>query len=107
MLEVTGIPPVWVTTPPEEGNGGSGPGVDPTTIPPGLREDGVSDGPNGLVTMDPETHHTHLPIATAELNGGLFNIIDIAENQPPADTQAVCDLIANPNQAKMYRIEVD
>ena len=71
-------------------------------------ETGISvDGPNGVVTMDPQTHHTYLPIVTAELKGGLFNIIDIAENQPPADTQAVCDLIADPNQAKMYRIEVD
>ena len=43
-------PPVFVTVPPVEGKGGTGP--DPTTIPPGFLEEGVSDtGLTGLVKV--------------------------------------------------------
>ena len=71
-------------------------------------ETGISvDGPGGTVTMDPPTHHTIMSAAIAELNGGNFNIVEVAENRTPDDTATVCDLIANPDQATQYRIEVD
>ena len=71
-------------------------------------ETGISvEGPGGTVTMDPPTHHTIMSAAIAELRGGNFDIVEVAENRTPDDTATVCDLIANPDQATQYRIEVD
>ena len=45
--------------------------------------------------------------AIAELRGGNFDIVEVAENRHPDDTATVCDLISNPDQATQYRIKVD
>jgi branched-chain amino acid transport system substrate-binding protein len=34
-----------------------------------------------------------------ELQDQTWNIVESFENQPPADTQLVCDLVENPNQS--------
>jgi branched-chain amino acid transport system substrate-binding protein len=71
-------------------------------------ETGIStDGPAGKVTIDPHTHHTIMSAAIAEVHGGRFDIVDVVADRTPDDTASVCDLVANPNQAKMYKIEVD
>ncbi len=71
-------------------------------------ETGVSvDGPGGTVTVHPPTHHTIFDTVIAEVKGGKFDIVEVAKARTPDDTASVCDLIKNPNQATMYRIEVD
>ena len=71
-------------------------------------ETGISvNGPGGKVTIDPPTHHTIMSATIAELRGGKFDIVKVEKDRTPDDTATVCDLIANPDQAKMYRIEVD
>ena len=61
------------------------------------------DGPGGVVKIDQKTHHTIMPIAIAEVRSGQFKILDRKADVAPLDTSAVCDLVANPNQAKQYQ----
>lgn len=71
-------------------------------------ESGISvNGPGGKVTIDPHTHHTIMNATIAELHGGKFDIVKVEKDRTPDDTASVCDLVANPDQATMYRIEVD
>jgi len=60
------------------------------------------EGPSGTVTIDAKTHHATQNVYLAELKDQKFNIIETFEQQPPADTLLVCDLQANPNEAKFY-----
>ncbi len=55
-------------------------------------------GPSGTVTIDPKTNHASQNVYIAEVKNQKFEILESFENQPPADTQLVCDLVANPNQ---------
>jgi urea transport system substrate-binding protein len=59
-------------------------------------------GPSGQITVDPATHHCTQNVYLAELQNQRFSIIEQHEAQPPADTQLVCDLVANPDQATFY-----
>jgi branched-chain amino acid transport system substrate-binding protein len=59
-------------------------------------------GPSGAVTIDPKTHHCIQNVYLAELQEQEFNILEAYEAQPPADTQLVCDLVANPDQATFF-----
>jgi len=59
-------------------------------------------GPSGTVTIEPKTHHATQNVYLAELKNQQFNIIEQFDAQPPADTMLVCDLQANPDQAKFY-----
>ncbi|MCG8357235.1 MAG: ABC transporter substrate-binding protein, partial [Kiloniellales bacterium] len=61
------------------------------------------DGPGGHMKVHKETHHAVMPIALAEVRDGAFKIIDERENVEPADTVAVCDLIANPNLSTQFQ----
>ena len=56
------------------------------------------DGPSGTVTIDPQTHHASMNVYLGELQNQEFNILESFADQPPADTQLVCDLNENPNQ---------
>ena len=56
------------------------------------------DGPSGTVTIDPQTHHASMNVYLGELRNQEFNILESFADQPPADTQLVCDLNENPNQ---------
>ena len=61
------------------------------------------DGPGGHMKVHKETHHAVMSIALAEVRDGAFNIIDERDNDEPADTVAVCDLIANPNLSTQFQ----
>jgi urea transport system substrate-binding protein len=61
---------------------------------------GISyNGPSGTVTVDPQTNHCNMNVYLGELKDQQWNIVESFEAQPPADTQLVCDLVANPNQS--------
>lgn len=64
-----------------------------------LRKPLSVDGPSGTVTIDPQTNHAYMNVYIAELKNQEFQILETYENQPPADTQLVCNLNENPNQS--------
>jgi urea transport system substrate-binding protein len=67
-------------------------------------ETGISfDGPGGLVTVHPTTHHLVMSTVTAEVHGGQFVIVRTNKDVVPQDTAVLCDLIKNPNQATQYQ----
>lgn len=55
-------------------------------------------GPSGTVTIDPQTNHAVQNVYIAEVRNQRFEILESFADQPPTDTQLVCDLNANPNQ---------
>jgi len=57
------------------------------------------DGPSGTVNIDAQTNHCSMNVYIGELKDQEWNIVESFDNQPPADTQLVCDLNANPNQS--------
>lgn len=66
-------------------------------------ESGINfDGPGGKVSVDPQTHHSIMSTAVAEVHDGKFDIVARNPDVIPEDTSVVCDLIANPNQATQY-----
>ena len=69
-------------------------------------ETGISiTGPAGVVTVDPKTHHTILDVHVMELEGQKMKVIETFNQRPPIDTQAVCDLAANPDDNTQYEIK--
>jgi len=67
-------------------------------------ETGISfDGPGGTMKVQPQSHHAVMSTVIAEVKNGQFEIIGKNENVEPIDTMAVCDLIANPDQATQYQ----
>lgn len=67
-------------------------------------ETGISfDGPGGKMTVDTKTHHAVMSTVIAEVKDGKFAIIGKNDDVPPLDTQAVCDLIANPTLSKQFQ----
>ena len=68
-------------------------------------ESGLSfDGPSGKLTIDPQTHHVTLDARLAVTENQKFNILNTWEQQAPLDTQAVCDLVKNPDDNQQYVI---
>lgn len=68
-------------------------------------ESGLSfDGPSGTLTIDPQTHHAKLDARMALTENQKFNILKQWDQQAPLDTQAVCDLIARPDDNQQYVI---
>jgi urea transport system substrate-binding protein len=66
----------------------------------GALRSGLSyDGPSGTVSIDAQTNHCSMNVYIGELANQEWNIVESFDNQPPADTQLVCDLNANPNQS--------
>jgi len=55
-------------------------------------------GPSGTITVDPKTNHCVQNVYIAEAKNQRFEILESFADQQPADTQLVCDLVANPNQ---------
>jgi urea ABC transporter substrate-binding protein len=70
--------------------------------------DGVTfDGAGGLYTMDGQTNHVIMDVHIAVGNReGSFDLLKSFNQQPPADTQAVCNLFENPNDTKQYEPEL-
>jgi urea transport system substrate-binding protein len=70
-------------------------------------ESGLSfDFPAGKVTIDPKTHHVTRDVHLADLQDRKFIILETYKQQQPADTQAVCDLVKNPNENTQYEIKL-
>jgi urea transport system substrate-binding protein len=59
------------------------------------------EGPSGLVTIDPETHHTVRDISLAQVKDGEFIVLETMPAQEPTFERSVCNLLTAPetNQA--------
>lgn len=69
-------------------------------------ETGISfDGPSGKVTIDKQTHHVDCDARLAVVKDKKFEILNTWEQQPSADTAAVCNLIENPDDNQQYVID--
>jgi branched-chain amino acid transport system substrate-binding protein len=69
---------------------------------------GVSmHAPSGLVTIDPQTHHTvrDLHLAVGNRNHS-FDVLQSFSQLQPIDTQQVCNLIKNPSTNKQFEPKV-
>ncbi|MEX0350299.1 MAG: ABC transporter substrate-binding protein [Paracoccaceae bacterium] len=70
-------------------------------------ETGLSiDGPAGKVTVDPKTHHAVLDVHIMEIEDQGMKVIETLPQRQPIDTQAVCDLSANPDDNTQYEIQI-
>jgi len=67
-----------------------------------LRSGLTYKGPSGDLTIDPQTNHAIQNVVLGELQNQEFNIVESFAAQPPADTQLVCDLVANPSQSTFF-----
>ena len=73
--------------------------IDREPVIEALRSGLSYDGPSGKVTIDSQTNHCSMNVYIGELANQEWKIVESFDNQPPADTQLVCDLNANPNQS--------
>ncbi len=64
------------------------------------------NGPAGKVTVDPKTHHAVLDVHIMEIEDQGMRVIETLLQRQPIDTQAVCDLQANPDDNTQYEIEI-
>lgn len=70
-------------------------------------ESGLSiTGPAGVVTMDPATHHAVLDVHLMVVKDQGMAVEKTLPQRPPIDTQAVCDLGANPDDNTQYEIQI-
>ena len=70
-------------------------------------ETGISiEGPAGKVTVDPKTHHAVLDVHIMEFENQGMKVIESLAQRQPIDTQAVCDLAANPDDNTQYEINI-
>jgi branched-chain amino acid transport system substrate-binding protein len=70
-------------------------------------ESGISIvGPGGTITIDPKTHHAILDVHILEVQDQKMTVVESFSQRPPADTAAVCDLEANPDDNTHYEIKV-
>jgi urea transport system substrate-binding protein len=63
-------------------------------------------GPGGTMTLDPRTHHAVLDVHVAEAGNRAFKVLGTFPQQAPADTQSVCDLVANPDANQQFVVDV-
>jgi branched-chain amino acid transport system substrate-binding protein len=76
--------------------------VDRVPVIEALRTGLSYNGPSGMVTIDPMTNHATQNVYLAELKDQNWVILEQHDAQPPADTQIVCDLVSNPDQATFF-----
>ena len=70
-------------------------------------ETGLSiEGPAGKITVDPKTHHAVLDVHIMEFENQGMKVIETLPQRQPVDTQAVCDLSANPGDNTQYEIQI-
>ena len=70
-------------------------------------ESGISiEGPSGMVTLDPQTHHAALDIQLMEVRDQKLNIISTSSQRPPADTARYCDLATDPDANIQYEVDI-
>ena len=58
------------------------------------------------MTVDAKTHHSILDVHLCEFRDKKMEIIESFAQQQPLDTQAVCDLNANPDDNQQYEIKI-
>ena len=65
------------------------------------------ESPGGLVTIDGQTNHAVMDVyvCIGDRNQR-FKTLEVHKQQKPADTQAVCDLVKNPNDDTQYMIDI-
>lgn len=69
-------------------------------------EGGLSvEGPSGMMTIDPQTHHATLDVHLMEVRDQKMEVVESLAQRPPVDTQAVCNLTENPDDNTQYEIE--
>ncbi len=61
-------------------------------------------GPVGRVSLDAKTHHVVTPVHLIEVNDQKMTVAKSFGERQPVDTQAVCDLVANPADTTQYEI---
>jgi len=61
-------------------------------------------GPVGRVSLDAKTHHVVTPVHLIEVNDQKMKVTKSFGERQPVDTQAVCDLVANPADTTQYEI---
>ncbi len=66
----------------------------------------TNNGPPGKTVVDPQTNHVTLDVYLAECANHGFKILEHFPNQPPSDTQSVCDLQKHPNTDKQFVVDV-
>lgn len=66
----------------------------------------VFEGPAGRTAIDPKTHHATLDVHLAVCRGQAFTVLETSPQQPPADTQSVCDLAQNPDANQQFVVDV-
>ena len=64
------------------------------------------EGPAGLVTLEPKTHHAALDIRIMEVKNQKLEILETAKQRPPSDTGRYCDLQKNPEDNKQYEVKI-
>lgn len=70
-------------------------------------EGGLSiEGPAGKVSIDPTTHHAILDVYLMEFEDQKLKVLESFSQRQPVDTQAVCDLKANPEDNQQYEIKI-
>lgn len=65
-------------------------------------------GAGGVYTIDGQTNHTTMNIHVCRGNRSQsFDLIKSFEQQPPLDTQLVCNLYDNPDDTTQYEVEIN
>ncbi len=82
--------------------------AEPDAVIEALAKGGVKvNGAGGLYSVDGQTNHTTMDIHLVVGNKSQsFDLIRSFEQRPPSDTQMVCDLNKNPNDAQQYEIKL-
>ena len=67
-------------------------------------ESGITfEAPEGMIRLDPQTHHLVHNMRLAKVNGKHgFDIIRSWSNVPPSETMAVCNLLKNPDSHMQF-----
>ncbi|MBL29615.1 MAG: urea ABC transporter [Rhodospirillaceae bacterium] len=66
------------------------------------------EGAGGLYTIDGQTNHTTMDIHIVRGNKEQsFDVLKSFPQQPPKDTQLVCNLYENPNDTTQYEVQID
>ncbi len=77
--------------------------IDATKVIAALESGLTLDAPNGVITLDPRSHHLVQNIFIAKGNDKRdFDIVEMHKNVAPAFEQRVCDLISHPLLAKHF-----
>ena len=63
-------------------------------------------GPSGETKIDHATHHVIRNAYLGKAKDRKWEVLESFQNQEPADTAAVCNLIKSPNTNKMFVIDV-